>query len=181
MQAVSRTVDPAASEELEHIYREHAPLIYRTAWGVLGSREAAEDVLQSVFLSLLRRDSLPDLQQNPRAYLYRAAVTASVDILRAKRRRPTLVEDVTRLDSPAPTTDSAFDEDLHERLYAAIAQLPAGASSVVLLRYMHDKSLADIARELGVSRTAVAVRLFRSRARLKALLRGTPENSHGTR
>ena len=46
MQAVPKPVDPAATEELERVYLEHAPLIYRTAWGVLGSREDAEDVLQ---------------------------------------------------------------------------------------------------------------------------------------
>src|SRR4030095_17097429 len=91
MQAVPKPVDPAATAELERVYREHAPLIYRTAWGVLGTREDAEDVLQSVFLSLLRRDSPPDLQQNPKAYLYRAAVTASLDVLKAKSRRPMLV------------------------------------------------------------------------------------------
>jgi len=180
MQAVPKPVDPAATEELERVYREHAPLIYRTAWGVLGTREDAEDVLQSVFLSLLRRESLPDLQQNPRAYLYRAAVTASLDVLKAKRRRPTLVDDA-RLESAVADSGTPFDEELYERLYAAIGQLPAEASSVLVLRYMHNKSLAEIARELGLSRTAVAVRLFRSRARLKALLRETPENSHATR
>lgn len=180
MQAVPKPVDPAATEELERVYLEHAPLIYRTAWGVLGSREDAEDVLQSVFLALLRRESLPDLQQNPRAYLHRAAVTASLDVLKAKRRRPTLVDDA-RLETASADSGASFDEELYERLYAAIGQLSADASSVLILRYMHSKSLAEIARELGVSRTAVAVRLFRSRARLKALLRETPENSHATR
>ena len=181
MQAVLKPIDPAATAELERVYREHAPLIYRTAWGVLGTREDAEDVLQSVFLSLLRRDSPPDLQQNPKAYLYRAAVTASLDVLKAKRRRPVLVDDLARLDTAAPDSGASFDEELYERLYGAIAQLSTDASSVLLLRYMHNKSLAEIARELGLSRTAVAVRLFRSRARLKALLRDTPENSHATR
>ena len=38
------------------IFREYAPLVYRTAWGVLGSREDAEDVLQTIFLKLLRRE-----------------------------------------------------------------------------------------------------------------------------
>ena len=181
MQAVPKPVDPAATEELERVYREHAPLIYRTAWGVLGTREDAEDVLQSVFLALLRRESLPDLQQNPRAYLYRAAVTASLDVLKARRRRPTLVDDVARLETAVADSGTSFDEELYERLYAAIGQLPADASSVLILRYMHSKSLAEIARELGVSRTAVAVRLFRSRARLRALLRDTLENSHAIR
>ena len=180
MQAVLKPVNPATTDELERVYRDHARLVYRTAWGILGGREDAEDVLQSVFLALLRRESLPDLQQNPGAYLYRAAVTTSLDVLKAKRRRPTLVDDA-RLEAAAADSGPSFDEELYERLYSAIGQLPADASSVLVLRYMHDKSLAEIARELGLSRTAVAVRLFRSRARLKALLRETPENSHATR
>src|SRR5215216_5473933 len=99
--AVPTPINLPLAEELERIYREHAPLIYRTAWGVLGSREDAEDVLQSVFVALLRREHPPDLQQNPKAYLYKAAVTASLDVLKAKRRRPVLVDDIDRLDIPA--------------------------------------------------------------------------------
>ncbi|HZJ32704.1 MAG TPA: sigma-70 family RNA polymerase sigma factor [Vicinamibacterales bacterium] len=181
MHAVPQPVAPDVAEELERVYREHAPLIYRTAWGVLGTREDAEDVVQSVFLGLMRRQSLPDFQQNPRAYFYKAAVTASLDILKAKRRRPILVDDVALFETAAPDSSSTFDEELYERLYAAIARLTPDACSVLLLRYMHNKSLAEIARELGVSRAVVAVRLFRSRARLKALFRDTPENSHATR
>lgn len=181
MHAVPQPVAPVVAEELERVYREHAPLVYRTAWGVLGTREDAEDVLQSVFLALLRRPTLPDLQQNPRAYFYKAAVTTSLDVLRARRRRPILVDDIARFEIAAPDSSSSFDEELYAQLYAAMEQLTPDACGVLLLRYMHNKSLAEIARELGLSRTAVAVRLFRSRARLKALLRDTPENSHGTR
>jgi len=45
----------STTADFERIYRELAPLVYRTAWSVLGSREDAEDVLQTVFLKLLRR------------------------------------------------------------------------------------------------------------------------------
>ena len=163
------------AQEFEEIYREYAPLIYRTAWGVLGAREDAEDVLQTIFVRLLRRESAPDLQQNPKAYLYKAALTASLDILKATRRRPVLVGDLDRLEIAGRPPESSFDEELYERLYEAIAQLTADAAAVVVLRYMQGKSIAAIARELGLSRTAVGVRLFRSRAKLKALLRVTPE------
>ena len=49
-------------------------------------REDAEDVTQSVFLRLLRIGPRADLRQNPRGYLYRAALNLSLDILRSKRR-----------------------------------------------------------------------------------------------
>src|SRR5262245_38309771 len=124
------------SQEFEAIYREHAPLVYRTAWGVLGSREDAEDVVQAIFLKLLRRECPPDFQRNPRAYLYRAAVNASLDVLKARRRRPVLVDDIDHLEIAAPDSGGGFDEETHRRLYEAIAQLSAEAAETVLLRYM---------------------------------------------
>jgi RNA polymerase sigma-70 factor (ECF subfamily) len=158
-------------EHFEQAYRAYAPLVYRTAWGVLGSREDAEDVLQTVFLKLLRREYPPDLKGNPQAYLYRAAVTVSLDCLKARRRRPVLVEHPEGVDAAAFHPRARFDDDTHHRLFEAIAQLTAEAAEVVLLRYMQGRSVVEIAKALGVSRTVVAVRLFRARARLKTLLR----------
>ena len=172
--AVFERLDVSMTEELDRMYREFAPLVYRTAWGVLGSREDAEDVVQTVFMALMRREGGPDIQ-NPRAYLYKAAITASLGVLRARRRRPVLVDDAALLDVPASNQGSSFDEETYQRLAAAMEELSADAAAVLLLRYLQDKSLADIARELGLSRTAVAVRLFRSRARLRALLHLSPE------
>ena len=172
--AVSDLIILSMTEELDRIYREFAPLVYRIAWGVLGSREDAEDVVQTVFIALIRRESLPDLQ-NPKAYLCKAAMTASLNVIRAKRRRPILVDDADLLEMPAPSQGSSFDEEMYERLSEAMEELNADAAAVLLLRYLHNKSLTEIARELGLSRTAVAVRLFRSRARLRTLLHVSSE------
>lgn len=172
MSAVTVSDPIKPSPALEPIYREYAPLVYRTAWGVLGSRDDAEDVLQTIFVKLLRREFPPDLQKNPKAYLYRAAVNASLDILKARRRRPiVLMDDAETLEGVASPSDSSFDEQLYQRLYEAIARLSPEAAEVLILHYMHNKSTADIAKMLGVSRTVIAVRLFRSRARLRKLLR----------
>jgi RNA polymerase sigma-70 factor (ECF subfamily) len=56
-------------------------------------------------------------------------------------------------------------------LTEAIAELPPGDAHVVILRYIHDYSDAEIARLLGVSRGSIAMRLFRSRLRLRKLMR----------
>jgi RNA polymerase sigma-70 factor (ECF subfamily) len=162
------------SEELDRVYREFGPVVYRTAWGVLGSCEDAEDVVQTVFIALIRRGSLSDLQ-NPKAYLYKMAMTTSLKVLRAKRRPPVLVDPVDVLEISASSQGSSFDEESYERLSQAMEQLHPDAAAVLVLRYLHGKSLADIARELNLSRTAVAVRLFRSRARLRTLLHVSSE------
>jgi RNA polymerase sigma factor (sigma-70 family) len=76
------------TEELDRIFREHHQLVYRTAYGVTGSREDAQDVLQTIFLRLLRREVPPDLKSNPKAYLYRAAVNLSLNMIRERSAAP---------------------------------------------------------------------------------------------
>ena len=159
----------AVTQEFEDLFNEHAQLVYRTAYGVTGRHEDAEDVLQTIFLRLMRRDLPSDLVRNPKAYLYRAAVNLSLDTLRLSRRH-VLVDAAALSDLPAPAAQLA-DEDDHRRLYQAIAELTPEAAQILILRYVHGRSDADIAAMLGMTRGAIALRLFRSRAKLRKLLR----------
>jgi RNA polymerase sigma factor (sigma-70 family) len=60
---------------------------------------------------------------------------------------------------------------MHRWLYEAIAQLSRKSADIVILRYLHDRSDAEIATLLGTSRGVIAVTLYRARVRLKRLLR----------
>jgi RNA polymerase sigma-70 factor (ECF subfamily) len=156
---------------LEQIYRDHSALVYRRAFGVTGSREDAEDVLQTIFLRLLRRDFPPDIERNPRGYLYRAATNQSLHILETRRRRPLLIDEQKLRPISTSMDDPVFEHEMHQRLYQAIAKLSPDAVETLTLRYVDDATDAEIAKLLGVARTVVAVRLFRSRVRLKTLIR----------
>ena len=158
--------------ELERLFHEHSAMLYRTAYGMLGNQADAEDVLQTLFVRLLQRGLSQDLLRNPAGYLYRAAVNGSINVLRARRRfvpAEPHVLDVALDDQP-----SRGAEDLHRRLMEAIAGLNPKDTHVLVLRYVHDRSDAQIAQLLGVSRGTIAMRLFRSRLRLKKLIGDTP-------
>jgi RNA polymerase sigma-70 factor (ECF subfamily) len=171
MQATSVPVMPGEifPQEFEDLFQEHYVLVYRTAYGVTGRVEDAEDVVQTIFLRLLKREKPRELFQNPRGYLYRAAVNLSLTILRTRRRRA-LTETSEELAVSLPARASSRGEELHRKLYDAIALLKPKAASILILRYLHDYSDADIAKLLGTSRGVIAVTLFRSRARLRKLL-----------
>ena len=110
-------------EEIERIFTEHHGLVYRTAYRVTGNAEEAEDVLQMLFLRLLRRESPPDFRGDPRAYLHRSAVNIALDFLRVRGRNIS-ADDVTAhivdqrptlrkiLDGNGPPSDSKFSETL---------------------------------------------------------------------
>jgi len=163
-------VDSLRIRQFETIFKAHAHLMYRTAYGVLGTHHDAEDVVQTIFLKLIRQEFPPDLERNPEAYLYRAAVNASLSTIR-NRRHEVLVESWQQLETPAPIDPG--DDERHRRLYEAIAELKPEAAEIVILRYMHNKSDSEIARMFGVSRGSIALRLFRSRMKLRKLLRKT--------
>ena len=168
MTEAARTAGRRLKPEVERLFDEHSPMLYRTAFGMLGNRPDAEDVLQTIFLRLLRRDLPEDLIRNPAGYLYRAAVNASLSIIRSRKRfvpaEPHIV------DVAVDEEHSRGAEDLHRRLMDAIAGLNPNDTHVLVLRYVHNRSDADIARLLGVSRGTIAMRLFRARLRLKRFI-----------
>jgi RNA polymerase sigma factor (sigma-70 family) len=156
-------------QELERMFREHYQLLYRTAYSMLNNRADAEDVPQTLFLRLLRRGIPADLKTNARRYLYRAAVNLSLDMIRSRKRHP-VTSGAETIEAPFDNSDSEFAEDAHRRLAAALAELHPETAQILILRYVHDYSDAEIAKLLGVSRGTMAMRLFRSRARLKKLM-----------
>src|SRR5689334_19097511 len=75
------------SEELAALFREYSRLVYRTALYVTRRTEDAEDVVQGVFLHLVRRGVPNGLRDNPQGYLYRAAVNLSLTVVKSRTRR----------------------------------------------------------------------------------------------
>ena len=164
--------DVAAVEtDFEAIFREHYRTVYRTAYGVTGSAQDAEDVAQTVFLRLLHARSAREWR-NPAAYLYRAAVNESLTLIRS-RQRQSRNEDASRFPAAAGQPEAESAEEIHRRLYEAVAELGGKAAEILILRYVHEYSDAQIAKLLGTSRGTIAVSLYRSRARLRKLLRAS--------
>ncbi|MFN2492426.1 MAG: RNA polymerase sigma factor, partial [Pyrinomonadaceae bacterium] len=85
--------------ELEILFRTHHDRVFRTAHRITGSPADAEDVLQTVFLRLVKGGNAYDLSDNPEAYLSRAAINASFDLMRTRSRSKSV--ELTEVDSEA--------------------------------------------------------------------------------
>jgi RNA polymerase sigma-70 factor (ECF subfamily) len=162
-------------QEFGRIFEEYYEFVYRTAYSITRTPQDAEDVVQTIFLRLLRQEAPPDLTKNPKGYFYRAAVNVSLKTVRL-RERHILSGDSERHDvgfDPGNADQTERDE-MDRRLWKAIAELSESAAQILILRYIHNYRLSDIAKVLGTSTGTVAVSLFRSRARLKKLIRAYP-------
>jgi RNA polymerase sigma-70 factor (ECF subfamily) len=156
---------------LEALFREHHEKVFRAAYRVTGNADDAEDVLQTVFFRLLRRQDDLDLSQSAGGYLYRAAVNAAVDLLR-KRKRAGAVEleslEETLQDAAQPGPERRErGRELAADLRRALAGLSPKNAEIFALRYFEGYGNKEIATLLGTSQTAVAVTLHRVRARLQ--------------
>lgn len=174
--------DPGAPPAwLEAAYARHHDAVYRAGYRVAGSAADAEDVLQTVFLRLLDRarrspGSTPSESPIPMdelgPYLNRAAVNASLDVLRARQRRGWAPLDPVTLDpaDPSPDADPTRHEasrQIRRGLRLALSRLSPRAAEIFALRYFQGLGNQEIAAQLGSSVTAVAVVLHRTRHRLR--------------
>jgi RNA polymerase sigma-70 factor, ECF subfamily len=166
---VSNPPKEGLTQEFDELFREHYPLVYRTAFSVIFNAEDAEDVVQTVFLRIFR-NGLPSDVKNPKGYLYRAAVNEALNIVRS--RRNTQNADRVHFETIAGVEASEHQSAMSARIAAAMAQLNPSAVEMLVLRYEHHYSDAEIAKLLGKSRGMVAVTMYRARARLKKLLSG---------
>ena len=71
--------------ELERIFREHHAMVFRAAYRVTGNADDAEDVLQTVFLRMVKRDVDAKPVENMASFLHRAAVNAALDLVRSRQ------------------------------------------------------------------------------------------------
>ena len=167
MTATDRRKTTPFEPDFEELFAEHSRLIYCAAYSVTGHRQDAEDVLQTVMLKLIRRQDLPaDAFENPRGYMYRAAVNEALSIVRSPERQ---IEKVGLEDVELPAHDAeAGGEDDHKRLVrAAIEKLDPDSLSIVMLHYQEGFTGVEIARMLGQSRSAVAMTLLRARDEIR--------------
>ena len=162
---------PSPPDEVELLYREHHDHVFRAAYRVTGSVVDAEDVLQTVFLRLVRRNEKVDLSPSPGSYLHRAAVNASLDLLRSRTRsRSVSIEEIAfdapHSSEPSPETQQV-DRELQNQIRRSISTLGPKAAEIVVLKYFEGHSNLEIARMLGTSQMVIGVLLHRARTRLR--------------
>jgi RNA polymerase sigma-70 factor, ECF subfamily len=161
----------AAVGELETLFQAHHGRVFRTAHRITGSAADAEDVLQNVFLRLIKGQDDYDLSRNPEAYLSRAAINASLDLLRSRTRSKVVALDDVNIEALAsgfrnPEVAHA-DRELQTLVRQAVARLGKTAGEMFVLRYYEGFDNKEIAVLLNTSPLVVGVVLHRARTKLR--------------
>ncbi len=160
-----QSITMTSSTNISELYERHSYAVYRTALRVTGNPADAEDVLQTVFLRILKREKGSEPESMPEAYFRRAAANAALDLL---RRRVSHAE--TELKETSPHVSTEDQSLLKEELRQAIAALDKDDAVLFLLRYIEGLSNGELASLFGQEKNNIAVRLHRIRQSLQAVM-----------
>ena len=152
----------AIPDELERAFRAHHGLIFRTAYRITGNASDAEDVLQTVFLRLINRKDSSGAVHSEQSYLRRAAINASLDLLRLRQADRT-----TELTDYPDGHVHSEQTDLRRALAQALGKLEPRSAEVFTLRFLEGFTNPQIATMLGISQVLVAVIVHRARRQLQ--------------
>lgn len=157
--------DPAA---VELIWQRYANDLLAYLRCVFCSIHDAEDVLQMVFVRIVRKRHKLARARHLDAYVYRIARNeASGWIRRRKRHYQANVADESWLVLPYSRDEPS---DLAERLQAALTRLPQAQREVIVMKVYRNKTFLQISRLLGVSLSTAASRYRYGMEKLRNLL-----------
>ena len=163
--------DQAAFREL---YERHRLPVFRFAYRLLGSIEAAEDVTHDCFLSLIRRsDSFDPERASLRTYLFAAARNLAMKHFRRLGREGSLDElaEAQVASSRQEPLRRVLREEMENQVRDAVLALPPLQREAVVLFEYEDLSLSEIAAITQSDVGAVKARLHRAREGLRRMLR----------
>jgi len=166
-------INAGSHAAFESLYLRHRDWVVAMAFRLTGDEGLAHDVLQEVFLYLLRKFPGFELRSSLRTFLYPAVRNLSL-AARRKAGRCQAGDDENEIlaNFPAPASEHAGDEDLS----LLLKDLPGSQREALLLRFVEGFSLEEIAAAVGVplgtvkSRLHNALRALRDNPRTRELL-----------
>jgi RNA polymerase sigma factor (sigma-70 family) len=156
--AAERDLRLEAGTDLEHVYRQSAPGLWRAIYGFAGGRrDVAEDAVAEAFA---RAAEHFERIREPVPWIYRTAFRIASRELQRERRPPPAMPDVV------PGLDPGEIQDV----IRGLARLSPNQRAAVLLHDLEGFTSPEVGRLLGISAATVRVHLFRGRRRLRETL-----------
>jgi RNA polymerase sigma-70 factor (ECF subfamily) len=160
--------DQSDIAEIECLYREHGPALVLFASAIAGESSRAQDVVQQVFLKLIRDGSLKGVTEK-RAYVFACVRNTMLNEVKGRWRGVSLDPGTAWFDPPL--RDYAAESNLRQSLVA----LPEDQRQVVVLHVWGELTFSEIADVLNVSPNTAASRYRYALAKLRDSMRGKAE------
>jgi RNA polymerase sigma-70 factor (ECF subfamily) len=164
--------DKNARAEFRRLYDSGFPILYRVAYRITNSEEAAEDLCQEAFFRLHEKKMVfPNLEE-AKYWLIRVVKNSALNYAKRKDRERKAYQRAFREDTRQEETGEGLyiRKEIQGEIQAALKKLPINLQMVLVLKEYGELNYKEIGRVLGISEGNVKVRVFRARERLTGLL-----------
>lgn len=156
--------------ELGVVVAAEYPSMLSIGLALLRDPDDAAELAQETMLRLQQQWDRVGRFDRPGAWCRRVALNLAADMLRDRRRRRRLADRLSRSSPDGSVVGEPRGWD--DRFWAHVAGLPERQRGVVVLRYVHDLSVAEIAGTLGVPVGTIKSDLARARQQLRSSMEG---------
>lgn len=172
-----RKLNHGDEEALCRIYEKYRDNLVRISAGLVNDVSIAEDIVQEVFLTLVRSSKRREIRKNLKGYLTSCIINKIRNLNRKKlTQNPVSLDDIEPAVSTSKTPDECVGyEEEYKNLYSAIAQLPYEQKEAVILHIQGRMKFREIAKLQGTSIKTTLSRYNYGLNKLRSLLNSEAE------
>ena len=171
--SLENTGKEASIGEFRRLYETVFPILYRIAYRITSSEEAAEDLCQEAFFRIHEKNMVFPNPDEAKYWLIRVVKNASLNYAKRKVRerkayQRAFQEEVKTIETGEKVL---IAKETRQEVRDALDKLPESFRIVMVLKEFGELNYKEIGRSLGISEGNVKVRVFRARERLAELLK----------
>jgi len=167
--------------EFRKLYDSAFPILYKVAYRIANSSEAAEDLCHDAFFRLHEKNMVFPSPQEATYWLIRVVKNAALNYAKRKQRERRAYQRAFKEDVRQSETGEGqlVKKETKNEVLNALDKLPENLRVVLVLKEYAGLNYKEIGRALGISEGNVKVRVFRARERLAVLLREIMSGEEG--
>jgi RNA polymerase sigma factor (sigma-70 family) len=169
---ITRFLEDQNPEHFTQLYRRYGGKVFAKCISMLNDEALARDAVQDIFIKVFLNLSRFNEKSSFSTWLYSITYNFCIDLIRRKKKIPVLLaDDVSRIgDEPMPEIpDSVLLEMKQERLERVLKDLPEGDRIILLMKYMDDMSIKDIAEFFQKTESAIKMQIMRAKHKAQAI------------
>lgn len=157
------------SDIFRKVYDDHAAALYRHAYFRVFSKTLAEELVQEAFLRFWEYSESGKEVLNPKAFLYRTLTNLIIDY--SRRKKESSLDEL--MEDSAWAEPNYSDENVHEvrfmfeEVKLVMSSLSKDVQDLIVMKYIDDMDVKEIAGVLKTSPNNVSVKLHRAMEKLK--------------
>jgi RNA polymerase sigma factor (sigma-70 family) len=154
------------------LYRRYGGKVFAKCYSMLNDEGLARDATQDIFIKVLLNIQKFNELSSFSTWVYSITYNYCIDLIRKKKKLPVLyTEDVSRIkeDVDDNIPDSVLLEMKQERLVKIMEVLPPGDKAILLMKYIDDLQIRDIAEILGKTESAIKMQIMRAKIKAQSI------------